>query len=385
VDVENARELIAEGQVGARLTAQLCPRCGEPQGELPPVTAAALGGRHVVRCARCGTRSSQDESQTTLVFTCESCGLPFVADDLLPHADQLCPDCSSGSLPSNLPSRAVAQATESEIRAALASSWRFVASAPLNTYLDRIARQLARWIEAAPESSHVILVDDPCQRTLALPSGALLVSLGTLACLEDESELAFVLGHEIAHAASGDAAVRLVRLGFRNVASTRDGPDREAWAAAALDLVRLGYGRRRERDADLRALQALLTLHYDPESVLRYLARVRALVDRGEPTVAELASAHPPTGDRIRRIEKALYGRVAADTDLKVNRDVFRRAAGPEALASRMAGISIVEHAAKVETGGDKASSRGLRRWLWAGGIVLAGALALATLWALFL
>jgi hypothetical protein len=40
--------------------------------------------------------------------------------------------------------------------------------------------------------------------------------------------------------------------------------------------------------------------------------------------------------DRIRRIERALYGRVKSERVLKVNREVFRRVAGRELLASSL-------------------------------------------------
>jgi predicted Zn-dependent protease len=178
--------------------------------------------------------------------------------------------------------------------------------------------------------------------------------------------LPIFLGHEIAHAASEDAAVRLVRLGFRAVSRRGSSPEKEAWAGAALDLVRLGYGRRRERDADLRALEAVLALGYDPRSVSRYLARLRTRIERGDPGTAELASAHPPAEDRRRRIEKALFGRVRDEAVLRVNREVFRRAAGREVLAAPMTPLSFRDLGLEPEP-----SVPRRRLWLW---VVLAAA-----------
>ena len=343
-----------------------CPRCGEPAGLVPSVPTATLGGRPVTRCPRCGTRSAPADDSREMVFTCESCGLPFVAGEILPHAEHRCPDCRSGSLPAGLPDAAVAAAAEAEIRSALAGRWNLVAFPPLSSYLDRIAKQVSQKIEHAPEGTRVVLVDEPGLKTLALPSGTLLVSLDTVAFVEDESELAFVLGHEIAHAASEDAAVRLVRLGFRAVSRGGSSPGKEAWAGAALDLVRLGYGRRRERDADLRALEAVLALGYDPRSVSRYLARLRTRIERGDPGTAELASAHPPAEDRRRRIEKALFGRVRDEAVLRVNREVFRRAAGREVLAASMTPLSFRDLGLEPEL-----SVPRRRLWLW---VVLAAA-----------
>jgi predicted Zn-dependent protease len=270
-----------------------------------------------------------------LLFSCERCGIPFLTDHLLPHAEHQCADCASGHVPAQLPDAALAAATEGEVRAALGARWRLLFSASLQPYLDRIARQIADRIEGALPGVEVLLVDDPSLRMLALPSGTLLCSIGTLLFLEDEAELCFLLGHELSHAASGDAAVRLVRLGF-DAAARENGHDPEAWADAALDLVRLGYGRRRERDADSRALEAVLDLGYDPESALRYLRRVQARMDQGDPTVAEAAASHPVPMDRIRRIERALYGRVKEERVVKVNREVFRRVVGRDTLGATL-------------------------------------------------
>jgi predicted Zn-dependent protease len=202
-------------------------------------------------------------------------------------------------------------------------------------YLDRIARQIAGCIQSAPRSPRVVLVETPEHRTLALPSGTLLVSTGLLAFLEDEAELAFILGHEIAHAASGEAAVRLVRLGFKATARESAASDGLCWNDAAVDLARLGYGRRRECDADTCALRAMLDLQYEPQSAERYLQRLHAAIARGDDAVAETEVAHPTPLDRLRRIERALRLRVGLTTEVpRVNREVFRRALTPSALAA---------------------------------------------------
>ena len=314
-----------------------CPRCGEELSGGLSVTTPSFGGRALVRCGRCGTRVAAGPPASRIVFTCESCGLPFLTSTLLPHGDHRCDDCASGQLPPHLPDREISEAAENEVRAAMATRWRFVTSPVAVPYADRIARQVADKIDGAPRATRVVLVDAPEHRALALPSGTLLLSVGLLASVKDEAELAFVLGHEIAHAASGEVAVRLVRLGFNATARERGGSDGLCWSDAAVDLGRLGYGRRRERDADARALEAVLALDYDPQSAIRYLHRLGEAVERKDPAVAEIAVAHPTPTDRIRRIERALYGRVGGSDAPRVNREVFRRAFSPQELSSRLA------------------------------------------------
>ncbi len=318
-----------------------CPRCGEPWTAGPTVTAPSFGGRALRRCCRCGTRVASGTPAPQLVFSCESCGLPFLADAILPHGEHRCAACVAGLLLPELPDREVAAAAENEVRAALATRWRFVTSPTAQQYLDRIARQVASRIEGAPEWPRIVLVDAKEHRSLALPSGMLVISVGLLGFLEDEAELAFILGHEIAHAASGEAAVRLVRLGFQAAVRERSASDGLSWSDAAVDLARLGYGRKRERDADDCALAALIELEYEPQSVCRYLKRLHVAIACGDDAVAETAVAHPTPFDRLRRIEHALFARVGVMTDVpRVNREVFRRALAPATLA---AGLSPTE------------------------------------------
>ena len=265
-----------------------------------------------------------------LVFTCETCGLPFLADSILPHGEHRCPSCVSGQVPTELPDQEVAAAAENEVRAALGTRWRFVTSPPVQAYLDRIARQIAARVARAPAWPRVMLVDASEHRTLALPSGTLIMSTGLLRSLEDEAELAFVVGHEMAHAASGEAAVRLVRLGFQATARERSAADGLCWSDAAVDLACLGYGRKRERDADASALSVMLDLEYEPLSACRYLQRLHEAIERGDAAVAETAVAHPTPHDRLRRIERALSARVGPSGEApRVNREVFRRALAP--------------------------------------------------------
>jgi predicted Zn-dependent protease len=305
--------------------------------------------------------------------------LPFLNAEATSAETARCPDCLSGRMPADLPDPEVAGAIEREVRSALEAEWKFVNAPSLSTYLDRMARQVCRGMDPAPAHSRVVLFEAPEWWTLALPSGTILVSLGTLVGLEDEAELAFVLAHELAHAASADAAIRLVRTGLQVVALEDDGSTRQPWSHAAEDLIRLGYGRERERGADRQAIEAVMALDYDPDSVLRYLRRIDRLVAAGDPRVAELALAHPTATSRLRAVEAYAAACPQPRTAPRVNREVFRRVAGHDVLATRLERVEgFAEEPDPV--GGDRTGTEPAHRRLWliVALALLAGLLGLA-------
>jgi predicted Zn-dependent protease len=280
-------------------------------------------------------------------------------------------DCREGRIPDDLPEQAVVEATEQEIRAAVARGWRFVFSPGSSAYLNRLAERIARHVEGAPGRPRVVLIDEPSLTTLALPSGLVLISVGSLEALEDEAELVFVLGHELVHAAGGEAAHRLVRLGLVSVTRDADAADSRAWLDAVQDTISLGYGRAREHDADARSLQAFLALGYDPNSILRYFRRLDARVGAGDPTVRELALAHPSPADRMRQVTRTLHS-LTGSLPANVNREVFRRAV----LGADLDPCTLDE-ADAADREGERPAAGG-SRWLWTGiGIALLAALIL--------
>lgn len=353
-----------------------CDRCRASPGELPPARIHLFRGASIYRCDQCGLRTLRRAGTRVAVGTCRSCGLVHVVSG--PAAATDCADCRENRLPDDLPGDDVASAADYEVRAALSANLRFVELPSRSDYLGRLVRAVAAAIPGAPGGPVVAVFQEDGVRTLALPSGAVLVSTGCLASLDDEAELAFVLGHELAHVAAGDSRTGLTRLGLCSLAnSAAADPGETAWTRAADDLMALGHGTDRERAADRTALEALVALGYDTSAPSAWLTRLQSRVDAGDPAVAEVACAHPPARDRLRRLGEHLGLRFPTAGPGRTNRELYRRAAGPAVLSSGLQPSA----GGLLETEGGP-SSRGDRRL---GRAVLRTAVGIALLTSLFL
>ena len=342
-----AETLNEEAASTAPVTSGVCPCCEESWGGLPHAETRAFPEIPLRRCQRCGCRFAAVNGAVRLLVSCVTCSLPFLTGDRNAPTDQRCKDCNGGRVPVDLPEPQLVAAAEQEVRDALDEVWAFAHSPALASYLNRLARLLAARIDGAPRQPQVALLDDAATKMLALPSGLMILSVGTLASIEDEAELAFVLAHELVHAARGDAALRLVRQGLLNIAHSQDAVH-EVWRSAVDDMLALGYGRRRELQADDRAFEAVSRAGYDPHSVIRWLSRMEQRVSDADPQLRGYFLSHPPPSRRRRRFQEALAGSLET-LGSRVNREVYRRAAGPEVLASALRRVDGLDQACDVD------------------------------------
>ena len=350
-----------------------CPQCGDAPGSLPPVVSALLS-RALVRCARCGTRRTLEPAADVVVHDCASCELPFLA---AAGDAAICATCAAGSSPlGGAADPGVLAATMAELRPALDEAWEFVAATHAAPYLNRLLRQTARAVEL-PVDCRALAFREPALRSLFLPPDIVLLSTGTLDSIHDEAELVFVLAHELAHA-THDPTGRLMRLGLRALTRHAAGPGPETWVQLAHDVIRLGYGERRELEADRRAFGAVLAAGYDPLAPSRYLERLDRRATRGDPAVAELSLAHPPAGQRVRALERSLPAGFEAAPVPRLNREPFRRAVGELADGSLLARVHpLASPAADLHTVPPR------RRLGWVAAALLAAAAAASALWLL--
>jgi len=162
----------------------------------------------------------------------------------------------------------------------------------LEEYLGRVAaRLLSEEVRAAggPGFTFVVM-RDPALNAFAMPNGRIYVHTGLLSRLDDEAQLATILGHEMTHVTHRHALS--VHRGAHDkpieypIGGTAIGPTASAILGLGLQLAAVaaidGYGRERERDADEAGLQSLVRAGYDPKEAPKAFDRLRSeSQDRG--------------------------------------------------------------------------------------------------------
>lgn len=207
----------------------------------------------------------------------------------------------------------------------------FIKSAPIsndkkNTALvQKVGRNIANAVETylknngyADELSSYAwefnLVKSSDVNAFCMPGGKIVVYEGILPYTQDETGLAVVLGHEVAHAVAKHANERMsqqmmTEYGTAAIGTALGGTSAgvQQAAAAAIGLgsqygILLPYSRKQELEADKLGLIFMAMAGYNPSQAAAFWTRMS---QQGSST-PEFMSTHPSDNTRIQQIEKDL-------------------------------------------------------------------------------
>lgn len=182
----------------------------------------------------------------------------------------------------------------------------------LETYLNRVGQMVARDSRRPKLQYHFGIVDSAAVNAFALPGGYIYVNRGLLDFVENESELAAVLAHEIGHLAgyhpinefSKELILeRIVEQGRKAGILKESNADSMLQRAggAVLAFVERKFTRQQEAEADLLGLYNMVRSGWKPSGMVSMLSRLQDF--KGNPGLIEkLLSTHPLPMDRIRSV-----------------------------------------------------------------------------------
>jgi predicted Zn-dependent protease len=169
------------------------------------------------------------------------------------------------------------------------------------TIASRTARADQPWVFG--------VLDTDTVNAFSGPGGYVWITRGAIQQMQDESELAGVLAHEIGHVVRHHGLDAAKQAGFADAlvsaaGSTSAGAQFNGASDKIVDvIVKQGFSQPQEFEADQSSVRLTAAAGYDPNGFLRFLKRIRDKQKAGSPN---LFSTHPGMDDRIARINNAI-------------------------------------------------------------------------------
>jgi predicted Zn-dependent protease len=179
--------------------------------------------------------------------------------------------------------------------------------------VESVGRKL---IQSGPGSkttyqySFHLLRDPQTVNAFALPGGPVFITRALFDRLQNEAQLAGVLGHEIGHVLERHSAEHMARsqlaqsvVGATAVATSDDrGREQMAYMAAAFaaQMAQLRYGRKDELEADRWGVKNMSGAGYDPREMIQVMEILKQSSGGRQP---EFMSSHPDPGNREQEIQ----------------------------------------------------------------------------------
>ena len=219
---------------------------------------------------------------------------------------------------------------------------RYLDDPEVETYLNQLGYKLVSVSTRNQREFIFFVVDDPTVNAFAMPGGNIGVHTGLLLTAQNESELASVVGHEIAHVTQ-DHIARMVAAQSQSywptmaalalaLLAARSNPNVASAAIASTQAYsaqnQLNYSRDYEREADRLGYEMLTRAEFDPRGMSAFFGRMQRASRFYDSSAPAYLRTHPLTSERIAdmeaRSETAPYHQVQDSLDFHLIRARLR-------------------------------------------------------------
>lgn len=187
----------------------------------------------------------------------------------------------------------------------------------LTTYVNGVGQKLAAVADRKLPYEFVVL-NNSVPNAWALPGGKIAVNRGLLTELQNEAELAAVIGHEIVHAAARHGAkaqergtIMQVGMAAAQIGAAVGGVDENlaglmiGGAGVGAQMIQMKYGRDQELESDLYGMRYMKQVGYDPWGAVTLQETFVRLSQAGgakqQSWMEGLFASHPPSVERVER------------------------------------------------------------------------------------
>lgn len=186
-------------------------------------------------------------------------------------------------------------------------------NAAVTAYVQAVGDRIAQHSDRKDIAYHFAVINKNQVNAFSLPGGYVYAYTELMKAADDEAEFAAVIAHEVAHVAARHSTERLTQqYGYQFLAGLLLGQNPNAAAKLITDVAATGgflkYSRDDEYEADRLGAKYLYAAGYDPQAMVDFLAKLKAL-ETNEPSKFETwLMTHPPAGDRLARVTSEVAG-----------------------------------------------------------------------------
>ncbi len=185
----------------------------------------------------------------------------------------------------------------------------------LNAVVQRVGKRIAAAAAQPNYKWQFFVIDKDVLNAFCLPGGKVFVYKGLFRAVQNEDQLAVVIGHEVAHAIARHGAERmsmmqLGRMGKTIAAKTISGGkyagaiNKAYGSVEGVGLI-LPFSRKFEYEADEIGLYLMTKAGYNPREALTFWDNMRRL-SAGTKKPPEFLSTHPADTHRIQKIQQLI-------------------------------------------------------------------------------
>ncbi len=221
----------------------------------------------------------------------------------------------------------------------------------LGDYVSYVGQTIARTTHRPhmPYSFHAL--NAPYVNAYAFPGGTIGITRGILLDLDNEAELASLIGHEAGHVSARHTSQRMTRgllaaVVLSGVAAATDSDLVAGLGGIGAGALLAGYSRNQEREADSLGLEYMASADYNPEGFVGLMSMLNDMSGKDESSMAVLFSTHPMSSERYRTAMNEVSAR---HMDHKKTRPIFK-----ERYMDNTAGLRKIAPAIKAMQQGDE-------------------------------